>query len=248
MQLLEGSNSMRMKRFIGSALVAVLVLALAGIAVATGSKKQAATEPAAAEFTAAPVADKTKTRTCTGVDGQYNITHGTYKGTSTGDPRLTGDIVIKTKSIVNLDNGLGVTQGSVWLSKPAATTPKSRHGKKHRYQAVAKLQAVNTERGKLDGFLSGVAKNADGKGKVALAANFSATFNADGTSLTGQLGGDAPVAPTNSAVFYGRPCAPEPKNTQQGDDDGKDDDRRGNGHGDNDDRHDGRHNDDDKRD
>jgi hypothetical protein len=246
MQLPEGSKPMRLKRFIGAAVVAVLVLAMASIAVATGSKKAAAkTEPAAAEFTAAPVADKTKTRTCTGVDGQYNITHGTYKGTSTGDPRLTGDIVIRTKSIVNLDNGLGVTQGTVWLSKPAATTPKS-HGKKHRYQAVAKLQAVNTERGKLDGFLSGHAKNADGKGTVALAANFSATFNADGTSLTGQLGGDAPVAPTNSAVFYGRPCAPEPKNTQQGDDD-----RGGRGHGDDDDRHDGRHNDgkndDDKR-
>jgi hypothetical protein len=186
---------MRVKRFIGLALVAVLVLALAGIAVAHKGGKQAKTEPAAAEFTAAPT-DKTKTTTCTGLDGQYNITRGVYKGTSTGDPRLTGDIVIKTKSIVNLDNGLGVTSGTVFLKGTGESKAK----------AVAKLDAVNTERGKLDGFLRGQAKNADGKGTTGLAANFSATFNADVTSLNGELGGDAPVAPTNSAVFYGQPC------------------------------------------
>src|SRR3954452_12191432 len=118
---------MRVKRFIGLALAAALVLAVAGIAVAHGGRSAGKTEPATATFTAAPT-DQSKTTTCTGVDGTYAITRGTYAGTSTGDPRLTGDIVIRAKSVVNQDNGLGVTSGVVYLKDPAtATTPKHGH-------------------------------------------------------------------------------------------------------------------------
>src|SRR4051794_8614216 len=104
---------MRVKRFIGLALVAALMLTVAGIAVAHGGGKPGKTEAASASFTAAPT-DKTTTKTCTGPDGTYAITRGVYTGTSTGDPRLTGDILIRTKSVVNQDNGLGVTNGTVW--------------------------------------------------------------------------------------------------------------------------------------
>jgi hypothetical protein len=186
---------MRTKRIAGLALVAILALVVAGIAVAHNAGKVGKTEAAQATFTAAPTG-QTKTRTCTGPDGTYNITQGTYTGTSTGDPRLTGDITIRTKSVVNLDNGLGVTDGRVWLRDTGSRKVK----------ATASLQAVNTQRGKLDGFLLGQAKNATGKGTTGLAANFSAAFNTDGSQLSGELGSDAPVAPENSAVFYGRPC------------------------------------------
>jgi hypothetical protein len=179
---------MRLIRIAAPATAAAL--AAAGIAVAAGGGT-AKTEAVTATFTAAPTG-KTKTRTCTGADGTYNQTKGVYTGTSTGDPRLTGDIVIRTKTLVNLDNGLGVTRGKVFLKRDG------------RRVAKASLQAVNTQRGKLDGFLSGHTRN--GHGNARLFANFSATFNADGTQLTGELGSDAPVPPENSAVLQSGHC------------------------------------------
>ncbi len=213
---------MRVKRFIALAAAAVMVLAMAGLAVAKHSSKPGKVEAAqATTFTATP-SDRSKTRQCTGSDGAtYNVTHGVYTGTATGDPRLSGNIVIKAKSVVNLDSGLGTTFGRVWLRGPDSRKPK----------AAASLKAVNTERGKLDGFLLGSAKNADGKGKTGLAANFSATFNAEGTSLTGELGAEAPVPPQNSAVFFGNPCAKQKKSGHRGrgDDDRKHEGRRDDG-------------------
>jgi hypothetical protein len=192
---------MRMTRWISLALAAILALTVAGIAVAHKASKSGKTEATQATFTATPDAAKTKTRQCTGEDGTYNITHGVYTGTSTGDPRLTGNVTIKSESVVNLDNGLGWTKGRVYL----------RDGSTGKLKANAGLDAVNTQRGKLDGFLKGQARDTDGKGHLSLLANFSATFNADGTQLTGELGSEAPVPPQNSAILHGKPCKPEKK-------------------------------------
>jgi hypothetical protein len=198
---------MRLTRWTSLAIAAVLALAVAGIAVAhNGGGQPTKTEAAQATFTATPDAAKTSTRQCTGVDGTYNITKGVYNGTATGDPRLTGNITIKSKSVVNLDNGLGWTTGQVSL-RDASTG---------QLKAIAGLEAVNTERGKLDGFLAGKVKDPTAaagtklksRGRngnaISLAANFSAAFNADGTQLTGELGSGTGQ---NSAVFYGNPCA-----------------------------------------
>jgi hypothetical protein len=182
-----------------------MALTIAGIAVAHKANKASKTEAAQASFTAAPDAAKTKTTQCTGTDGTYNVTRGTYTGTSTGDPRLTGDLTIKSKTFVNTTNGLGFTEGRVWVRDTGT----------HKVKATAGLSAVNTQQGKLDGFLLGQAKDTD-QGRVSLAANFSATFNNDGTSLTGELGSEAPVPPQNSAIFFGRPCKSEGhQNTQE---------------------------------
>ena len=166
---------------------AVAVLAAGGVAVAAGGGGKPKTEDALATFNATPIS-KTKTRTCEGADGTYHLTHGVYTGDSTGDAGLTGDIVIRTRTLVNLDNGLGTTTGRVFLKRDG------------RRVAAAGLRAVNTQQGKLDGFLNGVARNSDGR-RSRLFANFSATFNADGTALTGELGTEAPVPPQNSAVL-----------------------------------------------
>jgi hypothetical protein len=186
---------MRTKRLIALALAAVMALAVAGIAVAHKGAKAAKTEAAQATFTAKPNADKTKTTQCTGTDGTYNVTKGVYEGTSTGDPRLTGDLTVKTKTFVNTSSGLGFTEGRVWVRQTGT----------NKVIATAGLSGVNTHQGKLDGFLLGQAKDTD-QGRVNLAANFSAAFNNDGTELTGELGSEAPVPPQNSAIFYGRPC------------------------------------------
>ena len=220
---------MRMTRLISLALVAVL--AVAGIAVAHKSSGNAQpTEPAQATFTATPT-DKSKTRQCTGVDGTYNITKGVYTGTSESpDPRLAGNITIKTKSIVNLDNGLGHTEGQVFL----------RDASSRKLKAVAGLQAVNTERGVLNGFIAGKVKTAStapttakssgrhrhGNGGTRLAANFTAAFNAEGTQLSGEFGTGTGQ---NTAVLYGNPCQPSERqpSSQNGDERRGDDGKRG---------------------
>jgi hypothetical protein len=223
---------MRLTRWISLALTAVVVLAVAGIAVAHRSGGPATpTEPAAATFTAAPNAEKTATRQCTGADGTYNITRAVYNGTSTGDARLTGNLTIKLKSVVNTTTGLGHSEGQVVVR--AADTGE--------LKAVAGFAAVNTEQGVLNGFLTGKVKTAttttpkakrgregNGFGGTNIAANFSAALNADGSALTGELGGGSAQ---NTAVLYGDPCQPaQPAPTANPNANG-DDGRRGNGDG-----------------
>jgi hypothetical protein len=223
---------MRLTRWISLAIAAVMALAVAGIAVAHKSAGPATpTEPAVATFTATPNADKTRTRQCTGADGTYTIAKAVYNGTSTGDARLTGNITIKSQSVVNTTTGLGHSEGEVFV-RDAAT------GK---LKAVASFAAVNTEQGVLNGFLTGKVKNATaaakakrggshrhGNGGTSIAANFSAAFNADGTQLSGELGGGAAQ---NTAVFYGNPCQPAAAGPQAtaGDNGGRHgaDDRKG---------------------
>src|SRR5688500_656294 len=164
-----------MRRLTWIGIAALAALLATGIAVA--SHKAKGTDPVAATFTAAPT--QTDTKTCTGPDGQYNITRAKYEGTSTGDPRLTGRITIRTHSVVNLTNGYGWTKGHVWV--------RDADGKA---RAHARLVAINSERVVLNGFLTGRAKGvSEAAPGGALLANFSAAFNAAGTSLTGTLGG-----------------------------------------------------------
>lgn len=178
----------RFKLWIG--LAALVALISTGLAVAHGSAK--GTQPVSATFTAAPSPDN-KTQTCKGVDGTYNITRGTYTGTATStttppDPRLTGNITIRAKSVVNTTNGYGWTVGQVELRNPASGKLKGK----------ANLSAVNTQNGVLNGFLLGRVHDPG----AALVANFSAAFSADGKSLSGELGGEATVAPKNSAILF----------------------------------------------
>lgn len=179
---------MRLLRIAAPATAAVL--AAGGVAAAAAGDHSPKTQSAAATFNAAPTS-KSKTRTCTGSDGSYNETRGVYSGTSTGDPRLTGNIVIRTRTLVNTTTGLGTTTGRVFLNSNGRRT------------AVAGLQAVNTQSGRLQGFVAGKVRDTS-SGKTGLYANFSAAFNSDGTALTGELGGNAPA--TDSAVFQRGSC------------------------------------------
>ncbi len=178
-----------MKRLTTFALAALVALVVTGLAIADGSDTKQ-TSPVSATFTATPT-EKTTTVTCTGADGTYKITRGSYEGTATGsDAVLTGKISLRTKSVVNTTTGYGYTEGKVTL--------RDADGK---LKAKAQLVAVNTQKGILNGFLNGRVKE-----QGHLLANFSAAFNADGSSLSGQLGADAPVAPQNSAIVTSGGC------------------------------------------
>jgi hypothetical protein len=198
---------MRMTRWISLALVAIMALA-GGIAVAhNGGGKAQPTEEVTATFTTAPVADKSRTKTCTGVDGTYSISKSVDQGESNGDARLTGKITIRSKTVVNNDTGLGWSEGNVFIQD--ATSNKQK--------AVAHFDAT-VKNGALEGLAEGKVKNPapatkakgdnghgrGGKFNSTLLANFSATIGQDG-SVNGKVGGGGG---DNVAILHGNPCAP----------------------------------------
>ena len=170
-----------------AALASLLVIAaVAAIAVAGGGPK---TDKAQASFTATKAS--TKERTCTGQDGTYREAREVFKGTVSGHARLSGDLVLRTHSLIDRTTGDGSTDGHVWVRK-AGGGPVLAYGK---------LVAVNSRRGVLEGFISGkLAKS----GGARVWANFSATFNADGTQVTGKLGDGGGA---NTAVIQTGRCS-----------------------------------------
>lgn len=186
-------------------LVMLLTLVASGVAIAQDGRKTTDTDPAAATFTAERT--KVSERTCTGTDGVYRVAREEFRGTVvSSDPRLAGVVVLKTRSVINQTNGLGHTVGHAYL--------RSTDGKN---QGRAALVAVNTQRGVLDGVLSGFVRGSGDAQGGTLVANFRAVFAANGLSFTGELGGGASQ---NTAVvqrFSGCPKAA----ADRGDDSGK---------------------------
>jgi hypothetical protein len=174
--------------------LAAVLLGVATIAVAaqTGPK----TDSVAATFTGTRT--DAKMRECNSRER--------FEGTSTGD--LAGDVVLKTRSLVNQDTGLGTTSGHF----------KVRETGSGKVLAVGKLDAVNTNGGQLDGFLKA---HMTGPGKGRLWANFRATVDANG-AVTAEIGGGESA---NSAVVQSGRCS-------GGNGHGKGDDKEhGKGHG-----------------
>lgn len=181
---------MRRLKLLG--LAALLTLVASGVAVAHEGAKTAKTDPAAATFTAERT--KVSERTCTGSDGTYRVAREEFRGTvASSDPRLAGTVVLKTRSVINQANGLGHTVGHAYLR---ATDGKNK-GK-------AALVAVNTQRGVLDGVLSGFIRGAGDTHGGALVANFRAVFAANGLSVTGELGGGA--SQNTAVIQHARGC------------------------------------------
>jgi hypothetical protein len=165
----------------------VVALTVTGVAIAGGPS---ATSPVSATFTATTVLEKT-VQTCTGADGTYEITHGTYSGTAVStDPHLNGPIWIDVRSVYNTTKNLGWLSAKVHVDN--ATTGDRAHGN---------LSAVNVG-GQLQGFLSG-AETAPGN---HLLANVSATFASATGFGSGQLGTGTG---TNTAVVSGGSCKPD---------------------------------------
>jgi hypothetical protein len=179
------------------ALAIVTALATASVAVATHRQNRTHTDAVLATFTVTQ--SSVRDKTCTGVDGEYREFRAKYRGTATGDPRLTGEIVIHSKGLINQTTGFGSSRGTVHLRSNGRTT------------ARALYFATNTDRGVLHGYIVGHVRDRspggteeqDGSGK--LMANFKATFNANGTVLTGQLGGTS-ADPRTPAVIQAGGC------------------------------------------
>jgi hypothetical protein len=190
---------LRLKFWIGGALVA---LAATGIAVAATG---ASTSTASATFSAE--AKRVATKTCQGADGTYKITRGLYEGkmTSTDDARLNGPVRIKLESYYNATESAGWMRGEL----------RVRNGDDN--GTWAQLSAVNLD-GNVEGLLSGGGKAP----RARLLANFSAKFDTEKPdSISGELGQGGSA---NEALFFGKGCQRDeehpkpnakPANTQQ---------------------------------
>ena len=200
---------MRSRRLISLALAAVTALAVAGIAIANGGGgNPQKTEEVAATFTAAPVANKTRTKQCTGVDGTYTITRSVDQGDSTGDARLTGKVTIKSQTVVNNDTGLGWSEGKVSIADASTGKVKSASGFAATVTGGNKLEGLAVGKVKNPAPAGGSTKDQHGHGREGkfhstLIANFSATVGQDGT-VTGSVGGNDG---DNRAIVHGNPCA-----------------------------------------
>lgn len=183
---------------------ALLTLVASGVAVAQDGRETTDTDSVAATFTAERT--KVSEKTCTGSDGVYRVAREEFRGTVvSSDPRLAGVVVLKTRSVINQTNGLGHTVGHAYL-----------RGADGKNKGRAALVAVNTQRGILDGVLSGFVRGSGDTPGGTLVANFRAVFAANGLSFTGELGGGASQ---NTAVI--QRFAGCPKAASKDDDDDK---------------------------
>ena len=173
-------------------LAGIGLFVLVGAASATRSSP-----PETSDVSAAFTATQTRmhTRSCD-VDGNtFRVTNAAWRGTSTSaEPRLSGTIVITTRTLLNETTGDGWASGTWRTTNAAPANPRTRA------KSVGRLSAVIDNANHLDGLLTG-----EGRRPYArLLGNWSATIVGD--TLTGELGANAPVAPDNSAILFRGNC------------------------------------------
>ena len=176
-----------------SMLVAVGLFAVGGVAAANHPHPQ--TQDVSAAFSADQV--RSHSRTCTRDGNTFRITNAVWRGTSTSaEPRLAGNVVIATRTIVNETTGDGWASGT-WRTTPAVGQLKPG---KSRPRSWARLHAVIDNGNHLDGLATGHARAPWAR----LLGNWSAAIV--GNTLSGELGANVPVAPDNSALLYRGGC------------------------------------------
>jgi hypothetical protein len=176
----------------------VLSLAVIGLFVLVGAAAATKPRPQTSDVSAAFNATQTRmqTRTCTQEGNSFRVTNAVWRGISTSaEPRLAGTVVIATHTVVNETTGDGWLSGTWRTANPVATATKKSGGASH-----ARLSAVIDNGNHLDGLASGEVRAPSAR----LLGNWSATIT--GTTIAGELGADAPVAPDNSALLYRAGC------------------------------------------
>lgn len=165
-----------MRRPIIFAVAGLTALGTAGIAIAHGNDNAGGfkTTPVTATFTAA-AGDNLSSRTCTGADGTYTITRGSWAGSAvSSSDRLAGPLTIRGELGVNQTTGAG------WLVARVRIDGSS----DRRKDAGGELNGVIAG-GKLSGFLTGRIHD-----EGALFASVSASIGTAGLT-DGQIGGGA---------------------------------------------------------
>jgi hypothetical protein len=175
--------------------VALVALAVTSYAVADGIEGAKSAKSVAGTFTAA--AGKSSTRTCTTTDGKtIVVTDGTYTGTATGDPDLTGPITLRARSVINTTDNVGVVNGRLSIDVAAG------HNTEASYDAVY-------DHGSVAGLAEGKAHQPDAR----LIANLSATFSTASGFTNGKLGGG--TAGGSAVELGGGSCQPSHTQTEK---------------------------------
>jgi hypothetical protein len=150
----------------------VLALAAAGLAVGKSLDGIKSATAVSGNFTAT-TASKVQTRTCTAANGKTLVSsNGTYTGTSTGSPDLTGNVTLQARSLINSTDDVGSVAGTLKIA-PASGAATEAH-----------FDAVYSG-GQLAGLATGHAQAPHAK----LLANISSGFSAAGGFTGGKLGG-----------------------------------------------------------
>jgi hypothetical protein len=166
--------------------VAAVSLAV-GVAVAGSQSSE--TSPVTADFEASLV--KEKQRICDSSHTEFRVR---FEGSQTSsDPRLTGDLEVKVRSVVNTQNGRGSTFGTVTVREPGGGQPKF-HG-----QVVGVLEPD----GGNEGFLAG---RTVAKPHVHLLANFNVQQNVETGAITGEFGKDSQSGTSQDPAILTNAC------------------------------------------
>ncbi len=151
--------------------VALAALAGSGLAIAHGFDTRSI-KAVGSTFTAAPVGT-VQTSTCTGADGSYTRSHGTYTGTvsnATGDANLNGPITIDAKSLINTSTNVGVVTAHIRFGSDGGGN--------------AQFEGVYAN-GNVAGLVEGHAPGST----AALLGNLSAAFSTTSGFTNGNIGG-----------------------------------------------------------
>ena len=150
---------------------AIAALTAASVAVAHGIEGAKSAKSVTGTFSATQAS--VTTRTCTTSDGKsLSITLGEYTGTSSGDPDLTGPITLRTRSVINTTDNVGVVEGGLRID---VASGRDTH--------AAFLTVYD------HGNVAGLAVGRAHDPSARLVANVSAGFSANGGFTGGRFGG-----------------------------------------------------------
>jgi hypothetical protein len=159
-----------MKRTLTLAALVVAALAAASIAVARGLNDTKNARAVTGTFVAT-TASHVNTRTCTTSDSKaLVVTDGTYTGTASGDPDLTGNATLRAHSVINTTDGIGRVTGTLKIDVSGRDTQ-------------AQFDTVYS-----GGSVAGLAVGHAHDPAARLIANLSAGFTSSGGFTDGKLG------------------------------------------------------------
>jgi hypothetical protein len=124
----RGGRATRRRKRLASA-AAVLLVAFAftfalSVAAIAGDDRRPQTDRVLADIVFTEFAETTE-RFCVGQDGRYFAGSGTARGTSTGDPRLSGDVTVTARTLVNIEMDLGTDIGRIVIRDPETGRKKA---------------------------------------------------------------------------------------------------------------------------
>lgn len=176
-----------MNRTLALAAIVVAALTASSIAVARGLDDTKNARAVTGTFTAT-TASHIDSKTCTTPDNKtLVVTNGTYTGTASGDPDLTGNATLRAHSVINTTDGVGVVNGTLRIDVAGRDTQ-------------AQFDTVYS-----GGSIAGLADGHAHSPAARLVANMSAGFSSTGGFTNGKLGGSSGGAAVELAPGSCRP-------------------------------------------